>query len=162
MKPSPMNRQSTCVNSLNAVPLSSALGTYVAKILLIGRPIPIRGCGSIPAFISGSDIDPCPLVRRQRPTCSSTVARMPRGHELAVRRAPSRESSILVALRTCENENRSEGELMVVSKRPPPFGKARVSTIYVLRWWKGPTLIRYPDSDIIVSGNDRSGYGWKI
>jgi hypothetical protein len=137
MKPSPTNRQNTCVNSLNAVPLSSALSTYVAKILLIGRPIPIRGCGSIPAFISGSpllDIDPCSLVRCQRPTCSSTVARIPRGHELAVRRATSREPSILVAFRTCENENRSEGELMDVSKRPPPVGKTRVRTTDILHW----------------------------
>jgi hypothetical protein len=159
-----MNRQSTCVNSLNAVPFFSALGAYVAKILLIGSPIPIRGCGSIPAFISGSpmlDIDTCSLVPCQRPTCSSTVARIPRGHELAVRRATSRESSILVALRTCENEKRSEGALIDVPKRPPPVGKTYVYTIHILRWWKGPTLIRYSDSDIVISGNDRGGYGWK-
>ena len=72
-------------------------------MLLIGKPMPIRPLDFSELF-SLSALAPCHL-----PTCSSTVARRPCLLELAVRSAPKRESSSLVAFLTWENEKRSAG-----------------------------------------------------
>jgi hypothetical protein len=81
--------------------------TYVAKMLLIGRPIPILGCGPTPASFSGlsgllrMSLSTCassPL--RHLPSCSPTVALRPCGLALKDRRAPRRDPSILVAFLT--------------------------------------------------------------
>ncbi|KAG6854809.1 hypothetical protein C0991_001236 [Blastosporella zonata] len=92
-------------------------------MLLIGKPIPILGCGPTPASLSGlvissmSEVSLCHLS-----TCSSTVARIPCALELKVRRAPNRESSKRVAFRMCEKENKSDGVFIRFSGvgRPPP------------------------------------------
>lgn len=93
--------------------------THVENILLIGKPIPILGCGPTPAFFSGSFSFEFWTIRftgvgmsSHLPNCSPTVARTPSGLELTVRNAPKRESSIRAAFLMWENEKRSEGVLI--------------------------------------------------
>jgi hypothetical protein len=122
---SPTNHQNNCKVSHDLRRKVFRLMAYVAKMLLIGRPMPIRGRGPELTFVTACLVlkpgrekaRPVPLPF---PTCSSTVARMPPGLELTVRSPSMREVSNLVALRTCENDNRSEGDFICGLERPPP------------------------------------------
>ena len=98
--------------------------TYVAKMLLIGNPIPIRGCRTCDGEVGKSTIS-CFRAFSQLPSCSAIVARKPSWLWLALRSAPILESSSLVAFRTWENENRSDGVKIGVSAwlSPPPMAK---------------------------------------
>jgi len=98
---------------------------YLANILHMARPIPSLGWLPTPALSSGSFFKGAPPSRClhssfHRPTSSSTVARAPVGLTLADRRGPKLSCSSRDALRTCEKENRSDGERICGLKRPPP------------------------------------------
>jgi hypothetical protein len=99
--------------------------TYLANMLLIARPMPSLGWRPTPNLSSGSFFRGVPSSRCRhssfhRLTSSPTVARIPVGHALAVLRGPNLSCSNRDALRTCEKENRSDGEPMCGFKRPPP------------------------------------------
>ena len=125
-------------------------------MLLIGRPSPILGCGAMPASRSGSLscvlIFDCSVLHG--PICSATVAFTPL--ELAERSAPSRVSSMRVALRTWEKEKRSEGDFIRADDKPPPIEIDFNHSSRRVKWC--PTLVRYSHSNIVLAGNDRGAY----
>lgn len=98
--------------------------THVANMLLIGNPMPMRGC-RICDGVAGKSTVCCFRTFSQLPSCSATVARKPSCLWLAFRSAPILESSSLVAFRTWEKENRSDGVEIGVSAwlSPPPMAK---------------------------------------
>src|SRR6266849_3073291 len=94
-------------------------------MLLIARPIPSLGWRPTPDSSSGSFFRGVPPSRClhssfHRLTSSSTVALIPVGLALADRRGTRLSCSSRDALRTCEKENRSDGERIWEFTRPPP------------------------------------------
>lgn len=91
-------------------------------MLLMGNPIPILGGGSAAASTGTSPAE----AGCQLSTCSDTVPVTPRVLWLAVRSAPRRASVSRVAFRICENENKSDGDLIPGDNSPPPETKGEL------------------------------------
>lgn len=126
------------------------LRTHVAKILLIGKPIPSRGWSEVECTSSLTTVD---CVHRV--TCSPTVAVNPCGVFTAFLSAPNREVCSRPAFLICEKEKRSSGEVIWRERRanPPPFKMIKLHIaigirnyylglthgcrhhLYLLKWW---------------------------